>query len=95
MTEIVFDAFRPAQTPQRSPHSEDLAALKDQAQEFETVFIGEMLRLSGVEKAISASTSFGGNAYSSFLIDHYASELAARGGFGLAEIIYDQLREPT
>jgi Rod binding domain-containing protein len=71
----------------------DGADLLETARAFESVFISQMLAHSGLGKALSANGGFGGEAFSSLLVDEYASKLVARGGFGLAEKVYEQLRE--
>jgi Rod binding domain-containing protein len=62
-----------------------------QAKEFESVFVAQMLKHSGFEKALSGNSGFGGESYASLLLEQYAARMTERGGFGLAEKIYDQL----
>lgn len=62
------------------------------AKAFEAVFVAQMLSQSGLGKAIAADGGFGGEAFSSLLIEQYADKLVEKGGFGLAERIYEQLR---
>ncbi|MEM8935812.1 MAG: rod-binding protein [Pseudomonadota bacterium] len=66
--------------------------LKEKAKEFEAAFIAEMLKNSGLSDAVSTQSGFGGEAFSSFLVQSYADQLAEDGGFGLADKIYEQLR---
>lgn len=69
------------------------AALRKTAQEFEAVFIKEMLTHSGLDKALSSDSGIGGEAFSSMLVETYADGIAEKGGFGLADQIYRQLKE--
>lgn len=67
-------------------------ALRKTAQEFESVFIAEMLSHAGFDKAIAQDSGFGGEAFSRMLVETYAEDLAKNGGFGLADQIYRQLK---
>lgn len=62
------------------------------AQEFETAFLAEMLKSTGVN---AASGSFGGgageDAFASLLTQEYAAAMAAKGGIGVAEWVYQHL----
>lgn len=69
------------------------AQLRDQAREFEAVFIGQMLKHTGLTEAIGGDSGYGGEAFSNMLTEQYAGELLDNGGFGLAEEIYQQLVE--
>lgn len=80
----------PSHTPAK-PVTDD-AELLATARAFESVFIAQMLAHSGLGKALSAEGGFGGEAFSSLLVDEYASRLVEKGGFGLAEKVYEQLR---
>ncbi len=64
----------------------------EQAKEFEAVFVAQMLKHSGFEKALSADSGFGGENYASLLLNQYAAKIVDNGGFGLAEKIYEQLK---
>ena len=83
-------AGRPA-----APSPEETAARKA-AEDFEAAFLGEMLKYTGLN---AASKSFGGGAgeeaFASFLTDEYARLLAARGGIGLAEQVFQLLKQRT
>lgn len=67
--------------------------MMDKAREFEAVFVAQMLNYSGMADAITKDSGFGGDAYSSLLLEQYAQKIVDNGGFGLADRIYDQLRE--
>ena len=69
------------------------ARLREVAQEFEAVFIGEMLKHIGLDEA---SNAFGGefnggageDAFRTFLVREYADAISDKGAFGLADKIY-------
>ena len=87
-----------AAAPDRARESPDKAAQKDEtlrksAQEFETVFIAQMLTHAGLDKALASDSGYGGEAFSGMLVETYAEELSKKGGFGLAEQIYRQLKD--
>ena len=70
------------------------AQLKEQAREFEAVFVSQMLKHAGLTEALNGSgNKFGGEAFSNMLTEQYAHELIENGGFGLTEEIYRQLLE--
>ncbi len=69
------------------------ADLRRTAQEFESIFVAQMLQYSGLSKAVSANGGFGGEAFASLLIEEYAARLVERGGFGVADKVYEQLRD--
>ena len=76
-------------TPERA--ARDLE-IREQAKEFEAIFVAQMLKHSGFEKALSADSGFGGENYASLLLERYAAEIVDNGGFGLADKIYQQLK---
>jgi len=69
-------------------------ALRDAAQKLEATFLAEMLKAAGLGESRSA---FGGGAgedqFSSFLVQAQAEEMVAAGGIGLAEALFDALKE--
>lgn len=81
-------------TPQLKPSTaspERKQALMEQAKEFETVFVTQMLQYSGLADAVSGDSGNGGDAFSGMLVEQYANDLVESGGFGIAEKIYAQL----
>ncbi|AAV96687.1 rod-binding protein [Ruegeria pomeroyi] len=70
------------------------SALRAVAVELEATFLAEMLKASGLGKARDA---FGGGAgeeqFSSFLVRQQADQLAKSGGIGLAESLFNALKE--
>ena len=80
-------------TSARSAESVDQAA-RATAEEFEAVFLSEMLKHRGLN---AVPDGFGGGAgetaFTSLLTDEYARLLAERGGIGIAEQIYNALKQ--
>lgn len=70
------------------------AALRGAAEKLEASFLAEMLKSAGFGKA---RESFGGGAgedqFSSFLRQAQAEEMVRSGGIGLAESLYQALKE--
>ncbi|MCI5047308.1 MAG: rod-binding protein [Aquisalinus sp.] len=65
--------------------------LRAMAQKFEASFIAQMLKHSGLPKALESAGGQGTDAFSVFYIDQLSSRIADQGGFGIADNIYDQL----
>lgn len=69
-----------------------LQALQGAATELEASFLAEMLKHAGVAKPPGAANGGPGEeAFSGFLSDAYARELAGAGGIGLSEHIFRSL----
>lgn len=79
--------------PAASPRD---AALMEAAQNLETVFLAEMLQSAGLGKP---SENFGGGAgedqFGSFLIQEQAKHIVKAGGIGLAQSLFDALKEQS
>ena len=64
------------------------------AQKLEATFLAEMLKSAGLGES---RNSFGGGAgedqFSSFLVQAQAEEMVAAGGIGLAEALFDALKD--
>lgn len=77
----------------QAPALADAAAHKA-ADAFEAAFLGEMLQYTGLNEMPSA---FGGGAgeqaFSSFLTEEYAKLLSANGGIGIAEHVFEILKQ--
>ncbi|MGY9049830.1 hypothetical protein P775_23080 [Puniceibacterium antarcticum] len=69
-------------------------ALRDAAKELEAGFLAEMLKSAGLGET---SESFGGGPgeeqFSSFLVQEQARAMVEGGGIGLAESLYNALKE--
>lgn len=87
---MIIPPLNPADLP---PVSRNLPELRAQAQALEAAFLAEMLEhagLSGAEGAFSGGA--GEDQFHSFLRQAQAEKMAARGGIGLAEQIFNQLK---
>ncbi|ARC90110.1 rod-binding protein [Rhodovulum sp. MB263] len=76
-----------------------LARLREAAEELEARFLSEMLASAGLGNVSGelSSGAFGGGIgetqFTSFLRDAQATEMAHAGGIGLAESIFESLKE--
>lgn len=61
------------------------------ARDFETAFIAQMLKFSGLAEAITTGGGEDMAAFTDFYIQSFAEEISDTGGFGLAEQFYDKL----
>lgn len=72
------------------------AALHAAAEKLEATFLAEMLKAAGLGRA---RQGFGGGAgeeqFSSFLLQAQAEEMVKTGGIGLAESLYQALKEKS
>nr|WP_223274921.1 rod-binding protein [Tateyamaria sp. syn59] len=70
------------------------AALRHAAQKLEAAFLAEMLKSAGLGESRDA---FGGGAgedqFSSFLVQAQAEKMVEAGGIGLAESLFESLKE--
>lgn len=70
------------------------AALMEAAQNLEAAFLAEMLQSAGLGKT---SESFGGGAgedqFGSFLVQEQAKHIVKGGGIGLAQSLFEALKE--
>lgn len=86
----------PATPPVVSPPSQEPARadLRAAAKQLEAVFLAEMLEAAGLGKSRDA---FGGGVgedqFSSFLVQAKAQKLVETGGIGLAESIFQALKD--
>ena len=92
-----MSAIGPAATlPSPLPQTADAQdrKLREAAKELEANFLAEMLKSAGVGKTPEA---FGGGAgedqFASFLRLEQAREMANAGGIGLAESLYEAMKE--
>lgn len=65
------------------------------AEAFEAAFLAEMLKHSGINETPSFGGGAGEDAFSSMLTQEYASLLAQRGGLGLADRVFEVLKQRT
>lgn len=92
-------ASRPAQTlsigaQETATQKASDARLMDVAKDLEASFLAEMLKSAGLGKP---SESFGGgigeDQFSSFLVQEQAEAMVEAGGIGLAQSIFEALKE--
>jgi Rod binding domain-containing protein len=85
---VLGPAFGDVTRP-RSRSDEDL---RRAAQSLEAAFLAEMFAHVGLDKALSARSGFGGEAYAGLFLEAYARRLAEAGGVGLAEKLYAEIK---
>lgn len=87
----------PAATPRPlAPQTADEEAMRKASVEFEAVFLSEMLKYTGINKTSEeVGGGAGEDAFSGLLTQEYARVLAENGGIGLAEHIFESLKERT
>lgn len=63
------------------------------AKRFETAFLAEMLKHTGINKTSEVTGGGAGeDAFSSFLTEEYARMISDRGGIGIAEQIFNAIQ---
>lgn len=76
------------------PRPDRGASLREAARTLESAFLAEMLKAAGVGRPCEA---FGGGAgedqFSSFLREAQAAEMVRAGGIGLAQALFEALKE--
>ena len=86
---------RPVAAPAAAPTRADVEARKA-ADAFEAAYLAEMLKYTGLN---ALPDGFGGGAgeeaFGSLLTDEYARLLAERGGIGIAEQVFEALKQRT
>ena len=72
----------------------DESALRDAAQKLEASFLAEMLKAAGVGEQIEGwGGGIGEEQFASFLRQAQAEEMTKTGGIGLAEGLFEALKE--
>lgn len=83
----------PTISPLAQPPNHD-AQLRQKAQSLEAAFLAEMLSFSGLgESPEGFGGGIGEDQFASFLREEQAKMMVARGGIGLAEQIFESLKE--
>ncbi|MBB97788.1 MAG: flagellar biosynthesis protein FlgJ [Rhodobacteraceae bacterium] len=84
----------PPMSPPDVPKPDKTDPLQQAARELETVFLAEMLKTAGMHKT---PDMFGGGAgedqFQSLLIRAQAEQMVQSGGIGLAESLYQALKD--
>lgn len=91
-TGMAVNALRPP--PITAPHpTKDPLAAKKAAVQFEGVFITQFL--SQMFEGLTTDGAFGGGQgealFRSLIVDEYGKQIAAQGGFGLADVVQREL----
>lgn len=72
----------------------DNATLREAAKKLEATFLSEMLKAAGMDKFASGfGGGIGQEQFASFLREAQASEMVEAGGIGLAESLFNAMRE--
>lgn len=66
--------------------------LRQAAEDFETAFIAQMLKFSGLADALTTGGGEDVAAFTDFYIEQFAEDITESGGFGLAEKFYAKLK---
>lgn len=85
-----------ASLPVQSKKTESPASIAKAAQEFECLFVTEMLRKTREESGgswMGGETSAGSDAVMEFAEQHIAKAISEKGAFGVAHLIQDSLRK--
>ncbi len=90
----VLDMMRPeAKLPNASATPKNLPAIKKAAQEFESVFLSEMMQ--HMFSGIKPNKTFGGghseDIYRSMLVQEYANAMSKQGGIGVSDAIMKEM----
>ncbi len=93
MTPIALDSSQISPVQQPSIEKRDVA-LFQAAQDLEASFLAEMLKSAGFGKARDAyGGGVGEEQFGSFLRQEQAKEMVKQGGVGLAESLFEALKE--
>ncbi len=93
MTPITLDSSPLGPKPQPTTEKRD-AALFEAAQDLEASFLAEMLKSAGFGKPRDAyGGGVGEEQFGSFLRQEQAKEMVKQGGIGLAESLFEALKE--
>ena len=96
MTTIAPQQLNPALLAQASKAPDlDMTRIEETAQDFEAMFLSEMLK--PMFETVKVNATFGGGKgeeiFSGFLRDEYSKMLAVQGGIGIAGLVKEQLIE--
>lgn len=78
-----------------SPNSASLDALREVSEQLEASFLAEMLKSAGLGKTRDGlgGGGAGEDQFGSFLVQAQAEEMVKSGGIGLAEAIFESLKD--
>ena len=90
---MIETSLVPAPKAPDRPRQND-SALREAAQKLEASFLAEMLKAAGVGEQIEGwGGGIGEDQFASFLRQAQADEMAKTGGIGLAESLFEALKE--
>jgi peptidoglycan hydrolase FlgJ len=95
MARLVADTTSGNELAARSRYAEDDAALRGVAQEFEALFLKQMLGSMRSTLKPENDMLHGGlsqDIFEDMLYDEYSRVMAKTGSIGIADLIYDQLK---
>ncbi|MGV6819224.1 MAG: hypothetical protein ACWA5T_01855 [Parvularcula sp.] len=82
----------PVSSSDKVAPTQDDAEIHAAAQEFETVFVKQMLQYAGLADAFGMDAESSAAPFADFILERVASDLVDKGGFGLADQFYEQLK---
>ena len=89
-----FSQFSPQKMTNQG--GEGIGISKDQAkqtaQDFEESFIAQMLKFSGLDKALTSGGGEGVEEFAQFYLEELAAEITEKGGFGLTHKIESYIK---
>jgi peptidoglycan hydrolase FlgJ len=92
---VAMSSITPVNAVPAQPSAQE-RALREAAEKMEAGFLAEMLKSAGLGKT---GGQFGGGAgedqFSSFLVQEQAMQMVKAGGIGLAETLFESLKEKT
>lgn len=90
---LIPDALPAAGAASRpdTSHRQPTAAMRRAAQDFESVFLAEILRGMSQGLAGSGASAGGDDPFGSMLQDEYAKVIARRGGIGIADAVLREM----
>lgn len=92
-TQVAIDKMAKASKAASALSDKDMAKIDKTAQDFEAVFISEMLK--PMMSMVKVDETFGGGKgeeiFRDFTVNEYGKQIAAQGGFGIAAQVKEQL----
>lgn len=67
--------------------------IRQSAQEFEAVFVRQMLEYAGIADAFGAGGNTTTDSFAPYILEALATDIVEKGGFGIADQVYAQLAE--
>ena len=88
-----YDNIQPQRAAQNMQSKRQDEALYQACQDFEAIFVKEMLKSmkSTINKSGMMDGGFAEEIYDDMLYDEYAKKIVKTAGFGLADTLYDKM----